>query len=355
MVYTVCMVIGCKIGCIFCKGVVFLYLDFWRWTVYMYIPVCNIAEYNNIVGTYYYNTIDNCIIDGECCHRRLPVVNILSGQMYNCDIYTIVGKAGNKYVVSIGMGMVVTIDKQSLLNKIVSNMKCSPSGRVSSIDGALQDLSHLFPDKDIEYINDMLEVQLSLIGKDTKFFGKYKGKHCVVKFNESKPNRIPYEELYYRVGLSVGVPVCRAYTSVYGGKPCAISEFEYKVGKDQFASFRTLGGDTDKILNRLSEKDIKIFRSMLLLDYLMVQEDRHLSNIAICNRRMYPLFDNCCCMKSGEVGYYSMARERYIASKSWSILSPLIRIDYSKILNAFMGFSEEFKIFKSRLEDLKNE
>ena len=59
-----------------------------------------------------------------------------------------------------------------------------------------------------------------------------------------------------------------------------------------------------EILKSLSDKDKWIFDKYMLLDYILLQEDRHYSNLAVVNNRLYPLFDNGECLGIGSIGYF---------------------------------------------------
>lgn len=57
------------------------------------------------------------------------------------------------------------------------------------------------------------------------------------------------------------------------------------------------------------------------LDYIMSQQDRHMSNIALLNRGMYPLFDNGECLGIGTIGFFSQNYRIYMERKSSHMLN----------------------------------
>lgn len=50
---------------------------------------------------------------------------------------------------------------------------------------------------------------------------------------------------------------------------------------------------------------------MLVVDYILAQQDKHMSNMALKNGYMYPLFDNGECLGIGTIGEFSKNFERH--------------------------------------------
>ena len=89
----------------------------------------------------------------------------------------------------------------------------------------------------------------------------------------------------YEIAKKIGVPCCRA---VQTDEDTVFSEFEYDFAAEQLIHFRRLFEDGERksenelenlLAKRPNFKDD--FYRMMFLDFLTLQDDRHLSNFAI--------------------------------------------------------------------------
>ncbi len=259
----------------------------------MNIPVCYIEQYGNIIGTYEFNEdkfIDNIVSTSQ--DRILPIQNYTDCSVINRNnICTIVGRDNREYIVCFGDNSLYRISRDKLNNYNISNAIIK-NNRLTILDD-INDLGHRFPDKSIKFSNIFTDIKQSSIGIARKFIGTYNGCTCIVKFSKRSDNKdIQNEIKYYEIAKSLNIKCCRAYYSKYDNRDCCISIFEYNMNNDIFSSFKKLNKPIEEIYKSLSKIDKQEFDKMMLLDYLLSQQDRHYSNIALINDRMYPLFDN---------------------------------------------------------------
>lgn len=194
----------------------------------------------------------------------------------------------------------------------------------------------------------MTLVQNSSIGVAKKFYAKFNGKRCIIKFSKLGDNQdLINEVIYYKLSKVIPVKVCRKIITTYCGKRCIALIFEYS-NRDTFVSFRHKGGIVGKVRNRLDRKQQKELDRALILDYLMSQQDRHLSNLALVNDLFYPLFDNGECLGISSIGYWSNklrnAVERWGSDYVKNIL-PINDIQYYKIIEV-LKTEDRIRIFQ---------
>lgn len=315
----------------------------------MEIPVCNLTKRGLIIGYIAYDTSINKFKDklGVYTDRVLPFQDYyVPSDLDSHNIVTLVGKdyKYNMYIICFGDNFLFSIDKSKLLRYKISNAKLTKDYRIFCIDGKLPDLSYMFPDRGIQFISLHQGVQNSSQGIAKKFFGLYKNKYSIVKFSKiSSSEDLDNEILYKNLADILKVPCCKVYKSVYYNKPCCISNFEYDIGVDYFQSFKSTNKRLEEILNRLDKKSKQDLDKILLLDYLVNQQDRHLSNIALCNDRIYPAFDNGECFNLGSIGYFSENFRRYIERLDKRYLYSLVNLDLKRIKNILP--SNKFIIF----------
>lgn len=298
----------------------------------MQIPVCNIERHGMLAGAVIFDTNTRKFLDiNKISDRCLPVQDYLSCTVECNKRCTAIGKvyARGTYVICFGDNFAYECDRQVLMHYTVSNLKFGSDGRIICIDGRLPDLIDLFPDKKIKFVSSFSESQASSLGVSRKFYAYYDGMPCVVKFSKRTDNKdIFNEELVYNMACKLSVPCCRAITSKYFGKYCCISIYAY-TARDVFRSFKTTGLSIKDIYNRLRDEDKVIFDRMMLFDFLVKQEDRHMSNLALLNGRMYPLFDNGECLGLGIVSIFSANFRKYILGMNKNYLCHLI--DFNKV------------------------
>lgn len=303
----------------------------------MLIPVCHITRYGNICGTIYYDNVNFKFIDTtKVADRLLPTQDYLECSTISSDICTVVGKnyRYNTYVVCFGDNFIYELTRDVLLTYSISNMKLTKGNRLVCLDGKLPDFSDYFPDRKLKFKGLFTAIQASSLGVARKFFAEYGNKSCIVKFSKRSDDLdLINEEKYYSVAKSLGVSCCKANMTSYYNKQCVVSIFSYNRERDLFKSFKSTGLSIRDIYTRFSDSDKNMFNKMMLLDFIMSQQDRHMSNIALCNNRLYPLFDNGECLGIGSISYFSQNFRRYILSLDKDYLRCLAQLSNKSISN----------------------
>lgn len=302
----------------------------------MKIPICNQTDlYGRIINTTLFNTKTYKFeTTSERFSRELPELSYIDYQITSKGTATILGKVRNEYVVNFGDKQAYLMNKDSILKAgyKLSNIKIIASGKFISIDGKLDDLSKLFPDTQIKFIGACNTSNKSSIGFADKFIGQYKGKKCVIKF--SKPaysnQDILNEFIYYKIATILKIPCCTIYLSEYFGRKCCISMYEYDTNNDIFISFRNTGKSISEIYRSFSQEDRNKFDKMMILDYIVEQQDRHLSNLALVNGHMYSSYDNGECLGIGAQGYYSAQFRKYVEANLKNRIKDLINCNKLK-------------------------
>lgn len=322
----------------------------------MLIPVSKITKYGRPILVCVYDTVNNKFkdinLDLSMNDRVLPLQDYLSCEISSIDIVTVVGKNSkvNEYVVSFGDNFLYSISKKDLLSYTISNAKLSRNNRLLCKDGKLTELGDLFPDSNIRFKSHLQEVQASSLGLAKKFCGTYRDKSCIVKFSKTNGVDLDNEIIYKKLADVLNVPCCNVIKSTYNNKVCCISFLHYNVNKDYFVSFKGKKIQLSTIINSLSKKSRIDFDKILLLDYLVNQQDRHMSNIALCNNELYPAFDNGECFNIGSIGQFSQNYRTYIERLDRNYLHSLLRFDISKI-NAILD-ANRFNIFMINYNNL---
>lgn len=301
----------------------------------MLIPVCYISSYGHITGTVYYDNVCLRFIDSQnISNRHLPVQDYLNCSIVNNNICTIVGKnyKYNTYAVCFGDNFIYEVTRDVLLKYNVSNIKFSKDNKIICLDGKLPDFSDFFPNRSIKFEGLFKDTQASSLGLARKFFAKYNNSYCIVKFSKRSDDLdLLNEEVYYKVSEILGVSCCKAKITKYYNKQCVISVFNYDKDKDLFKSFKSTGLSIQDIYNRFSSNDKIMFNKMMLLDFILSQQDRHMSNIAICNNNLYPLFDNGECLGLGSISYFSQNFRKYVLNLDKKYIRDIFHIDNKKL------------------------
>lgn len=169
-----------------------------------------------------------------------------------------------------------------------------------SFDAAVTDVFESIFMKKIDMVGDSINTP---DGCNIKRYGVYNGKYGIYKQRlHPLSTDVESEVAVYEIAKKIGVPCCRA---VQTDEDTVFSEFEYDFAAEQIIHFRRLFEDGERkseneLENLLSKRpNFKDgFYKMMFLDFLTLQDDRHLSNFAIkinCKTRhesFYPLYDN---------------------------------------------------------------
>lgn len=169
-----------------------------------------------------------------------------------------------------------------------------------SFNDAITDVFESIFVKKVDRIGDSVD---SPDGCNIKRYGVYNGKYGIYK-NRLHPlsTDIESEVAVYKLAARIGVPCCKA---IQIDENTVFSEFEYNFAEEQIIHFRRLFEDGARSSENELENIIKKrpnykndFYRMIFLDFLTLQDDRHLSNFAIKinhqtkQESFYPLYDN---------------------------------------------------------------
>ena len=295
----------------------------------MQIPVAHLTQYGTIIGSIVYDTDKNAFIDSKKQYQRdLPLQDYTDCTVINNSCITLVGKVAkrNTLVCCFGDNFCYELDKQFLSKYKISNAHLDQADNYYCIDGSLQDLSYLYPDGNIRFLNHFYANNQSSKGVARKFSALYRNKRCIVKFSKTNNEDLYNEQKYKQISDLLGVNCCDTYLSEYYGKKCVISIFEYD-RNDIYISFKNLNKSIDIILDSFCKEDKLMFDKYMLLDYILLQQDRHFSNLAVVNDRLYPLFDNGECLGLGAISYFSSNFRTYIERLDKDYLRTLFHPD----------------------------
>lgn len=292
----------------------------------MLIYVAIVKEHLYPVALRYFNT-ETGVFGEQSCNdfRKFEYLSVLDGlSLTKEDMGTccVLGRYKQFYVVTLDCLNMQYLPKTELLKYIPVNYTVTSDDRVLPKGFKLWDLSHLFS-KDTFYIEAMLSKSYSA-GQQRKFMGSdlITGKRGVIKyplFSGSKD--ILYEVLYYQIGEQLNLPVCEARLGVCCGRPCVLSVYEYNVSDDwlSFAKYMVRHNLKNEFEVVMKLNQVELFCCYLLLDCVCNQTDRHSRNLAVCNDKIYPLYDNGRAF-TGTAGYasaqYRAVLERNI--KQWN-------------------------------------
>ena len=154
--------------------------------------------------------------------------------------------------------------------------------------------------KKVDMVGDSIDTPE---GCNIKRYGVYNGKYGIYKKRlHPLSTDVESEVAVYRLADRLGIPCCKA---VQVEEDTVFSEFAYSFPEEQIVHFRRLFADEEKrgeneLQNLISKRPQyrDDFFKMIFLDFLTLQDDRHLSNFAIkidCRTRkesFYPLYDN---------------------------------------------------------------
>jgi hypothetical protein len=299
----------------------------------MGIPINYLVRYGRRVGITEFNGRSYT----ETQYRdvgELPCLDIMTMEL-NSNGYVIVGRDKRHLVVSNGGNILIRVDKEFLVDKRIYN-NCELRDSV--------DIGDRFPNKDIKFRNWSVSTGTVSAGIAKKIVGEYKGKKCIVKFPKRDKLEAEYEELYYIIGKIANVRVCKSVNTVYDSKTCSVSIFGYG-DNDNWVTIRTLmenGKSFGDILDNLDENEREQFNRQMVLDYIMGQQDRHMSNLAICNGKVYGLYDNGECLGLGTIGQMSENLKRYTENLGETKIREVINsMNISAILEEVKGLGKD--------------
>lgn len=280
----------------------------------MLIPVAHLSKYGIIAGSILFDTNTIDFLDSNTIYeRKLPIQDYNDCSVRNDNICTIVGmiQLRKTYVVCFGDNFCYEVDKEYLSSKVLSNAVISADNSFQCLDGSFEDLGYLFPDPGIKYISEFYGKNVSSKGIARKFSALYDNALSIVKFSKSNNQDLKNEIIYKNIADLLGVRCCKVYYTHYFNRDCIVSVFEYS-DDDVYLSFKNLNKSVSEIVVRLNKQDQVMFDKYMLLDYILLEQDRHLSNLAVVNDRLYPLFDNGECLGLGPVSHYSSEFRKYI-------------------------------------------
>lgn len=296
-----------------------------------------IVEHGTIVAVTFYNThtlefeeerVED--IRYKNWYNRLPMIDgFTMAVVKNPGRCTIIGRDIDMIVISSGMRDITKIKESQVFKCQPVNLRIERRKGERTLvinEGKIPDLHRVFENNTFEvceYLNNMLG---SSGGMQRKYYGYKKGTQTygIIKYPLMRGSKdIEYEVLYKKVGDVLGVPVVRAIMGEYNKEKCVLSVFEYDKTSDNFITlYRYMRNNklsVDDVIEQLKDGK-ETYIKYMIMDYIMVQEDRHFRNIAICNNRLYPLYDNGRCLGNGVIGTISKGNRNLVERniKEWS-------------------------------------
>lgn len=291
----------------------------------MLIPTAILTEHAKPVGVWCFDTVMNKFVEEGYSVSDFHYLDTLDGLTFEksgINTAALLGYYRDNYVITIDYTSIFYVSKQELLKYTPINYIISKNGTIRLKQGRLQNLEHIFRDDTFTISSMLFESCSSGVQRKVKGYDNKTRKVGIIKYplaNGSKD--IEYEVLYSIIGEAVGIPVCPAKLGVCCGKPCVLSVFKYKEAQSFMSIHKYMVSRScwslDEMLIRLN--DVETFIGYMLLDYVCEQEDRHSKNIAVCNEKLYPLYDNGKAFRIGTIGRdsqrYRLTVERNI--KQW--------------------------------------
>jgi hypothetical protein len=275
----------------------------------MNIAVAHIIDiFGRKTGSIVFDAVTCKFRDTDIIHKeKLPEQSQIGCETLNNNIAVIVGVNNDNCVVCFGDNYLYSLSKESLSTYTLVNANISKNGSISYDFDKPADLSHLFGEPRVMFVSNMADVQSTSLGVARKFFGRSEYGYCVAKFSKYADTCLDLDnEIFcYEIACILGIRCCRVFKTIYGGRDCILSIYEYNKDKDIYRSFRQTGLQINDILKSLDSGDRAMFVRYLIFDYLTKQQDRHLSNLALVNDKLYPLFDNGDCFGVGFINEYS--------------------------------------------------
>ena len=184
----------------------------------MLIPVSHLTRYGTVIGSVLYDTETDKFSDSRMIYSRsLPLQDYDDCSVISNNCVTVVGKiyGRNTYACCFGDNFCYELDKHILSRFVLSNIKVDSVGKYHCIDGKLDDLSYLFPDSKIKFVNLFNYRNVSSRGISRKFFALYSDKLCIVKFTKKNNEDLHNEVLYKNICDVLRRPKKSLYTEKY--------------------------------------------------------------------------------------------------------------------------------------------
>lgn len=222
------------------------------------------------------------------------------------------GKYRNlEYLVCDGNLLKKTLTKDDIVSAYrkgipFSNIKVTADGSIRMLKGSmpfLNNLNNLRSNNTVIKIGNIKAGTPGSLGVGKKFLGSRLSDHktgCVKFKLFGGSYDLNNEVLTYKLGKILNYDVAEATIEHFNGKTCAISIYNYNISTESISTLKTEVG-TYRFHSRFNEKWMKCNKSaeawdkfiqMVMLDLIMHQTDRHLSNIAFKKNTLYSLYDN---------------------------------------------------------------
>lgn len=252
-------------------------------------------------------------VKSACVRCDLPVMDGFSCELVSGAKITVIGYCRSGYVCSFGLNDVFLLSKSQLLAfRAWTNVRVDKLNRVYVLDSGLPDLTSWFPDEKLRFSSFSTGGSTGSLGQARKFFALYDNHFGVCKRSRVNDIELRYEVLYKRVADIWGIICCPAKMVRYANRDWVFSQYLYNPQTQIFQSFRQLGEPVGEIYNSLCRDDKLMFDKMMILDYCMEQSDRHVSNLALVDNRLYALYDNGACLGLEPIGHESFGLRRYV-------------------------------------------
>lgn len=235
----------------------------------------------------------------------------------NSLMYTVLGKfytgkeKSIKYLVCDNSGKRYSKSKSDILNmyksNIFTNITVTKNNAIKFKSGLIPFIGRISRSKK-EVVSTVIKIgdisgSQGSIGVGKKFLGKKisNGDIGCVKF-ELFPNSydIRNEVLAYRLGCLLDFDVAKATYEKYKDNKCIMSKYNYDMGIEIIKSLKSYTG-TENFHSKFNMKwlednfgmnTVNKFLQMVMIDLMMHQTDRHISNIAFKGKELYSLYDN---------------------------------------------------------------
>lgn len=273
--------------------------------------ICN----SNCKEKYVINKAELDRIKNKLCTFDENKIALYSNSKIIRDSITILGKyySGKekniKYIVCNGEVKRASLTKQEIKLKYnsnnFSNARIYSNGSIRMLKGSipfLNNLSKMQNNDTVVKISNISGATPGSIGVSKKFLGRRVSDDKIgcVKF-ELFPNSydIKNEVLAYKLGSLLNFDVAEATFEKFNGNDCIISIYNYDLNTEKIASLKS-EIDVDNfnqefnrgwIERRKSKQAFEKFIQMIILDLIMHQTDRHISNIAFKGNNLYSLYD----------------------------------------------------------------
>jgi hypothetical protein len=246
-------------------------------------------------------------------HDRLALLDD-NGNILN-NKYTIIGKyyTGKQklieYITCDGIGRKTNINK----NKIIAlgedkftNITISKNGQIRFIHGSIPFIvkEEKIKNRDtVVKLGNISQGTIGSIGVGTKFLGKRLKDDkigCVKLELFPKSLDINNEIVAYELGKLLGFDVAEASFEIYKARRCIISIYGDEALKGNIKTLKSeIGTDNfhskfnrNWVVENKSTRAWYKYVQMIMLDLIMHQTDRHISNIAFTDNDLYSLYDN---------------------------------------------------------------